>query len=122
MVRKLLLESDEANLPQTLERRAFVRYPRRLDALWQFLGLSIQELTSGHVADISINGVRLLLDRSFSCNTTLMLRLPTITQGWSTHLVRVKRSVESGNGQFEIGCTFVRPLSAKQLQAFLQLS
>ena len=112
-----ILASD---LPQTFERRAFVRYARRLDALWLFLGVSSRDLTSAQLVDLSVTGVGLVVDQVFPVHTSLAIRLPTITQGWSTHLVRVKRCVEVGKGQYEIGCTFVKPLSATQLQGFLQ--
>ena len=110
----------DSDLPQTFERRAFVRYARRLDALWLYLGVSSRELTSAQLTDLSITGVGLMVDHKFPVHTSLAIRLPTITQGWSTHLVRVKRCVEAGVGQYEIGCTFVKPLSATQLQGFLQ--
>ena len=112
-----VLDSD---LPQTYERRAFVRYARRLDARWLFLGVASRDLTSAKLVDLSVTGVGLIVDRAFPVHTSLAIRLPTITQGWSTHLVRVKRCVEVRAGQYEIGCTFVKTLSAMQLQGFLQ--
>jgi hypothetical protein len=110
----------EPDLPQTFERRAFVRYARRLDALWLFLGVASPDLTSARLADLSVTGVGLLVDQAFPVHTSLAIRLPTVTRGWSTHLVRVKRCLTAGAGQYEIGCTFVKPLSATQLQGFLQ--
>jgi PilZ domain len=110
----------DSDLPQTFERRAFVRYARRLDALWLFLGVSSRDLTSAKLVDLSVTGVGLIVDQAFPVHTSLAIRLPTITQGWSTHLVRVKRCAEVRAGQYEIGCTFVKPLSATQLQGFLQ--
>ena len=107
-------------MPQPLERRAFVRYSRRLDALWLFLGVSSPDLASAQLVDLSATGVGLVVDRPFPAHASLALRLPTITLGWSTHLVRVQRCVEAGAGQYQIGCTFVKPLSATQLQGFLQ--
>ena len=111
----------DADLPQTYERRAFVRYARRLDALWQMLGLADHNLIAAKLVDVSVTGVGLILDQEFPVHTSLAIRLPTITQGWSTHLVRVKRCLEVRGGKFEIGCTFVKPLSATQLQGYLQV-
>ena len=48
-----------------------------------------------------------------------MLRLPTSTQGWNTHLVRVKHCARLDDGRYQIGCAFVKPLSLGQLQALL---
>ena len=110
----------DPDLPQTYERRAFVRYPRRLDALWLFLGVSTRDLTGARLVDLSTTGVGLIVDQPFPFGTSLAIRLPTVTQGWSTHLVRVKRCVEVSAGQYEIGCTFFKSLSAAQLQGFLQ--
>ena len=112
-----VLDSD---LPQTYERRAFVRYARRLDALWLFLGVASRDLTSAKLVDLSVTGVGLVVDQPFPIHTSLAIRLPTTTQGWSTHLVRVKRCVELISGKYEIGCSLVKPLSATQLQGFLQ--
>ena len=111
----------DADLPQTYERRAFVRYARRLDALWQMLGLADHGLVSAKLVDLSVTGVGLILEQEFPIHTSLAIRLPTVTQGWSTHLVRVKRCLALRNGTYEIGCTFVKPLSATQLQGFLQV-
>ena len=110
----------ESDLPQTFERRAFVRYARRLDALWLFLGVSSRDLTDAKLVDLSVTGVGLVVGQAFPVHTSLAIRLPTVTLGWSTHLVRVKRCVAVSDGQHEIGCTFVKPLSATQLQGFLQ--
>ena len=110
----------DSDLPQTFERRAFVRYARRLDALWLFLGVASRDLADAKLSDLSVTGVGLIVGQTFPVHTSLAIRLPTVTRGWSTHLVRVKRSVEVSPGQYEIGCTFVKTLSATQLQGFLQ--
>ncbi|MFO0844529.1 MAG: PilZ domain-containing protein [Gemmataceae bacterium] len=109
----------DPGLPQTFERRAFVRYRRRLETLWAYLGVGTPDLTSGEVFDLSSTGVGLVLDRSFPDGTRLVLRLPTRTLGWSSHLARVKRCEEATPGLFRVGCAFVKPLSATQLRAML---
>jgi hypothetical protein len=107
------------DLPQTFERRAFIRYSRRLDMLWQLLGAEGPDLTSGQVFDLSVTGVGLVVDRPFPLGKVLVLRLPTSTQGWASHLVRVKRCVAVEGGRFQVGCAFVKPLSVIQLGAHL---
>jgi hypothetical protein len=109
----------EPDLPQTFERRAFVRYARRLEALWTYLGVVSHDLTNGEVFDLSTTGVGLVLELEFPADTALVLRLPTKTLGWSSHLVRVKRCVEVTPGLFQVGCAFVKPLSGAQFQAML---
>lgn len=106
-------------LPQTFERRAFVRYPRTLDTLWEVLGLRARDLTSAALFDLSMTGLGLVTDRAFAVHTTLVIRLPSTTGGWSTHLIRVKRCVEVGPSSFQVGCTFVKPLSVTQMQKLL---
>jgi hypothetical protein len=106
-------------LPQSAERRAYARHPRRLDMLWQFLGLG-REMASARVLDLSASGVGLVFDRPFPPDTLLLIRMPTATLGWTSHLVKVKHSRELGPGEFQTGCTFVRPLTPEQLQALLR--
>ncbi len=109
------------NLPQTFERRAFIRYSQRFSILWQLLGMEPRDLISAKVFDLSTTGVGLVLDRAFPAGRVLMLRLPTSSQGWSSHLVRVKHCSPRADGSFQIGCSFVKPLSGLQLEAHLQI-
>lgn len=108
-----------AEPPQTFERRAFVRYPRRLESFWQFLGVTSADLADADVFDLSMTGLGLVAQGEFAVNAVLLLRLPTSTTGWNTHLVRVKHCRKREDGRFQIGCSFVKPLSIAQLQALL---
>lgn len=112
--------APELDLPQTFERRAYVRYARRLEGLWQFLGIESPDLTDGTLFDLSVTGVGLVISRPFALGTTLLIRLPSSTLGWITHLGRVRRCSPDGSGRFQVGCQFVKPLSVKQLQAYLK--
>jgi hypothetical protein len=104
---------------QTAERRAFVRYPRQLEMFWQFLGIPPAHFDSASVFDLSATGVGLIVEREFAIDTKLMIRLPTSTQGWNTHLVRVKNCTVLDDGRYRVGCAFARPLSTAQLRALL---
>ena len=106
-------------MPQTFERRAFVRYPRKLEMFWQFLGVKSPDLATADVFDLSMTGLGLLVPAEFAVNTILLLRLPTATQGWNTHLVRVKHCRRLDDGRYQVGCAFVKPLSVGQLQSLL---
>jgi hypothetical protein len=101
------------------ERRAYLRYPRRLETFWTYLGLGATDLAGGEVKDLSNTGVGLVLDQPFAPETALLLRLPTASQGWSSHLVRVKRCAEERPGRFHVGCAFIKPLSDAELQSLL---
>jgi hypothetical protein len=112
-------EQPRPDLPQTRERRAFVRYPRRFEMLWQLLGLSPRDRTQAAVCDVSATGLGLVCDTPLPVDALVVLRLPSATTGWSSHLVRVKRCTEQPDGTFQVGCRFTKPLSASQLQELL---
>jgi hypothetical protein len=106
--------------PRGAERRAFVRYPRRLNMLWQFLGMQQKNLGSARVQDLSVSGVALLFECAFEPDTVLLVRLPTSTLGWTTHLVRIKHIKETAPGHFLAGCAFIKPLTDAELKALLE--
>src|SRR5271166_3881824 len=108
------------DLPQTFERRAFIRYARKLDMLWQLLGVARKDLTSAEIFDLSATGVGIRLDRDMPVGRVLVIRMPTMTHGWTSHLVRIRHCERVNTGRFQIGCAFVKPLSIVQLQALLQ--
>jgi len=122
MIRRIVQESlgTPAAEPQTFERRAFVRYPRRLESFWQLLGVRSPDLATAEVFDLSMTGVGLTVEQEFATNAILVLRLPTSTQGWNTHLVRVKHCKRLDDGRYQVGCAFVKPLSVSQFQALLR--
>jgi len=110
---------NSANVPQprqTAERRAWVRYPpRRLQLLWHLLGVKPPEPRAAQIEDISLQGVGLVLDRSFPPGSVLILRFPGTTLEARPVLVRVKHLKPLADGQFQVGCTFVVPLTETQL-------
>ncbi len=111
--------ASTTDMPQTFERRAFVRYRRPLESLLGLLGLSPRARVEGQVFDLSSTGIGILLDREYPIEAALILRIPTATKGWCSHLVHVKRCTEVSPGYYQVGCTFVKPLSVAQLQAHL---
>jgi hypothetical protein len=116
-------ESSEilsTELPQTFERRAFIRYARRLDMLWQLLGVARKDLTSAEIFDLSVTGVGIRLDRDLPVGRVLVIRMPTTTHGWTSHLVRIRHCERLDTGRFQMGCAFVKPLTIVQLQALLR--
>jgi hypothetical protein len=121
MIRRIVQErvAPPESEPQTFERRAFVRYPRRLESFWQLLGVRTHDLASAEVSDLSMAGLALTVEQAFGENTILVLRLPTATLGWNTHLVRVKHCERIDEKRFRIGCAFVKPLSVGQFQSLM---
>jgi hypothetical protein len=86
------------------------------------LGVAREDVTSGQVFDLSATGVGIIAEQPFPANRVLVLRLPTTTQGWSSHLVRIKHCAAVGDGVYQVGCAFIKPLSVSQLQSLLGLS
>lgn len=113
------MPSSDALLPQTAERRAFVRYARRLETLWNCLGLHSEDLAGGKVLDLSASGVGLRLTLAIAPGTSLMLRLQSATRGWASYLVKVRHCQELSPGEYHLGCVFIKPLTAVQLQELL---
>jgi len=101
------------------DRRAWVRYPRRLEMFWQFFGIDQEDLWSATVQDVSASGVGMSVSRDFPPGTLLTIRLPTTAHGWCSCLVRVKRCHATGPDTFQAGCAFVRPLTDAELRSLL---
>jgi hypothetical protein len=108
-----------ADLPPVSERRVHIRYPRRLELLCQFLGLTSSDMASATLFDLSLSGAGLHAERPFPVGTTLIIRLHSSTQGWTSHLARVKHCKEILPNQYQVGCLFVKPLKPQQLRALL---
>lgn len=106
--------------PPGLERRVYVRYSRQLDVLWQMLGYSSKDLASGRMTDLSTAGVAIVLPQPFAVKTHLIVRLPTTTHGWSTHMVQVQNCMQISEHEYKIGCRFVKPLNEEQLGFHLE--
>ncbi len=101
------------------DRRATVRYRRRLETFWQMLGVAPREMAAGRVFDLSATGVGLVVPEAFTVGAVLVVRLRTVTRGWGTHLVRVRYCRPEEGGGFALGCLFVRPLGEEELEAHL---
>jgi len=65
-----------------------------------------------------MTGLGLIVSTEFAVDAVL-LRLPNSTQGWTSHLVRVKHCTRLDDGRFQVGCAFARPLSVGQLRSLL---
>jgi hypothetical protein len=105
---------------QASERRAWVRYPRRLQSLWQVFGARAEEPWTADVQDISQTGIGLILQRAFPAASVLTVRLRTAAQKLSrTMLVRVRHCTALPDGQWLVGCTFVVQLTDEELRELL---
>jgi hypothetical protein len=105
---------------QGAERRAWVRYPRRLEMVWQLFGARQDEGWSASLFDISQTGVGLIINRSFPPGTVLTVRLRPCSRTPSrTMLVRVKHCTARPDGEWLVGCTFVVKLKDGELKGLI---
>lgn len=103
-------------VPQTAERRAWVRYPAKpFQMIWHLFGIKPPEQRAARIQDVSTQGIGLIVDRSFAQGSVLVLRFPGTSLEARQVLVRVKHLQQVADGQFQVGCTFVVPLSEQQL-------
>jgi hypothetical protein len=106
---------------QGAERRAWIRYPRRLLTMWQLFGSSRQEeCWNATLRDVSQTGLGLVVNRSFPPSTVLTVRLQTGSRKYSrTMLIRVKHCAAQPNGDWLVGCSFVVKLKDEELADLL---
>jgi CheY-like chemotaxis protein len=72
----------------------------------------------GRLCDVSVTGVRLLLNRRFEPGTLLVLDLPSsVREEGRGLLARVVRVTPAANGRWELGCAFTRRLDTDELEA-----
>jgi c-di-GMP-binding flagellar brake protein YcgR len=113
------LGEQQGSTQTASDRRAFLRYSHDLQTHWQFLIDDQEEMASARLFDLSATGIGLMTNRAFPVGKTIVIRIPTLTRGWNSHLVRIKRCRELETGEFEIGGMFVKPLSEQELSAHL---
>jgi len=102
------------------ERRAWVRYPRKLVTMWQLLDPVGEEHWTALVKDLSLNGVGLVVNRSFPLATVLTVRLRNSTCTYErSALVRVRHCTAQPDGDWLVGCSFVVRISADELHQLL---
>src|SRR5579884_3997074 len=106
---------------QGTERRAWIRYPRRLRTLWQLFGTARQDdCWVADLRDVSLTGLGLVVNRSFTPGTVLTVRLQTGSRKFTrTMLVRVKHCAAQSNSDSLVGCSFVVKLKDDDLQDLL---
>jgi hypothetical protein len=113
-------EDDGTAEVQGAERRAWIRYPRRLSTLWQLFGARQEETWTASLCDISQTGVGLVINRAFPPGTVLTVRLQTGSRKFSkTMLARVKRCTGRENGEWLVGCTFIVKLKEAELKELI---
>ena len=107
-----------------IDRRAWVRFPKNEEVWCQAVGGSVKENLDtawmGRVRDISRGGMGLSLSQRFEPGTALLVELSERPKVLRNLLVHVAHATEDKKGRWIIGCTFDCPLSAEELEIFLQ--
>jgi hypothetical protein len=103
---------------QSAERRAWVRYPCKLEGTCQAIGNGQSAPGwSARVWDISGGGLGLILDRRFEPGTLLVLQVQGIdADGSRVMLARVVRVAAAAKGRWMLGCAISGELSEEELR------
>jgi hypothetical protein len=111
------VETGFAHLADELERRAAERHPCELQPSWRVLGQGGGESWSAKVHDISRTGICLEVPCGIRPGTVLIIRLHGRGEKLSRPLaVRIMHCTARPEGDWLIGCVFVRPLLEEQLR------
>lgn len=119
--RFLAPEADSAVIPAKAERRRAVRFRGRRRYAWRLFAAATSSAGNGTVSDISRTGVSLLVDAPLRPGMFLELSLVDDDESSSAQpiLVRVRRATRQAEGNWLIGCSFVKHLTESQVSAWL---
>jgi hypothetical protein len=102
------------------ERRGAERFPCSLQPFWSVVGEEQAESPSASVRDVSATGIGLIVGHPIKPGTVLVLRLQTRDQRLSRPLpARVMHSTARPDGDWLVGCQFVRRLTDEDMWALL---
>jgi len=110
--------SDRAILPA--DRRDAERHPCTLQPFWHIAGANQVDAARATIRDVSATGIGLRVQQSVKPGTVLVITLQTQDQRFSRPLpVRVMHATRQAEGDWLVGCRFVRVLSVHDLRALL---
>lgn len=100
------------------ERRIADRHPSKCEALTRPLEAEVELAWGATVRDISASGIGLTLCYPFPAGTYLAvdLDLPETRGPAPSLLARVVHSQDTPDGMWQVGCEFVKPLTADELE------
>ena len=103
------------------ERRDWVRHATVVRGVYcRLFGDAKHHTFTGALRNISAQGAGLVCKFSFPTGAILELRpIASTEQSCTKLLVRVKSSTPQANGDWLLGCTFVRELDDAVMQAFV---
>jgi hypothetical protein len=101
------------------ESRVWVRFPARTEAHVKTANTDESELAYGKVLDVSLGGVKLLVDRPFETGSLLGVDLPGGEELPAVSVLAcVVRTQEQPNREWILGCDFSRELGVEDLFCF----
>jgi c-di-GMP-binding flagellar brake protein YcgR len=101
------------------DRRVWVRFPAEVEASYQPAGGGAAMRLSARIRNISVGGINLLGNRAFQPGDLLSVELPGPTDETTTNILAcVVHCQAEREGEWSLGCTFSRELSADDLEAF----
>jgi len=101
------------------ERRVWVRYPAQIDAQFKPTGAAADMFITGKVLDVSLGGIRLLVDRCLEAGALISLDLPGgVEASHVSVLACVVHSQPQPKGGWLLGCSFSQELSLEDLARF----
>jgi hypothetical protein len=117
--RRLVGSTPRRPAPDGEDRRVWVRYPAEVETTGATAAEGGKPRFSAVVRNISVGGLNLAADREFVPGDLLTVELPGPTgQSTCTVLACVVHVRPDGEGQWSVGCTFARELTAEDLAPF----
>src|SRR5258708_3914683 len=114
------LQAQKQALRVKEERRASVRYAHSLRTSCRPLGKEATTAWAATVENVSKTGAALLTDREVSRGAVLVIALEALGGRFARPLLVRVASVRPGAaGRWQVGCTFVKPLTDDDVQALL---
>ena len=114
------LSEDAADAVLQTDRRNAERYACDLQPFWRVAGVNSLDTPRASIHDISATGIGLRVHQELKAGTVLVLTLQGRDQRLSRPLpVRVMHSTALADGDWLVGCQFVRALSGPDLRALL---
>jgi hypothetical protein len=112
--------SDSASPSSGAERRASVRQHFEWDMACELTSYGESDRWPAAVRDISVDGIGLIIERSFPSGTVLEIELSSRDESLSYIVVaRVNHSRPTPDGRWQAGCSFVGRLSDEELTDLL---
>jgi PilZ domain len=115
------LSAERSERPtQSDDRRDAERHPCNLQPIWRIEGTNQIDANTAAIRDISATGIGFRIQQSIKSGTVLILTLQSHDQRFRRPLpARVMHVTPQAEGDWLVGCRFVRALSAQELRILL---